>query len=134
MQKKLSKSVEDTAKIAREFAKKLKGNETILLHGELGAGKTAFAKALAAALGVEETVTSPTFTFLKTYTGRAPFFHFDLYRAKDETELLELGLKEYIGEGICVIEWNCFKNLGKVIEVKITRLENGDRSFEWQTF
>ena len=116
----ISRSLADTQGIAKRLAATLKGNEIIVLHGGLGAGKTAFCKALAKALGVKEVVTSPTFTFLKCYQGRFPFYHFDLYRAESEDEVVELGLREYIGKGVCAIEWNKFGNLGEVTEISIT--------------
>ena len=74
--------------MAEKIARTLRGGEVIVLSGELGAGKTAFTKALAAALGVKETVLSPTFTMVKEYKGEnLGLYHFDLYRIEDAAEL-----------------------------------------------
>ena len=78
----------------------------ILLSGELGAGKTVFARGVGSGLGVQTPITSPTFTLLNAHQGLLPFYHFDLYRLDDEEELFELGLEELLtGEGVCLLEW-----------------------------
>ena len=103
-----SKSEEETQNIASSFAGSLKGGEVLLLKGDLGAGKTAFSKGLAVAFGVEEIVTSPTFTILNEHYGKnLNLYHFDMYRIEDESELKELGFDEFIGkkDGVCAIEW-----------------------------
>jgi tRNA threonylcarbamoyladenosine biosynthesis protein TsaE len=93
--------------IAARITDELRSGSVIALTGELGAGKTVFAKAVARALGVAENVTSPTFTLIKEYdSGRLPFYHFDVYRIEipDETEMA--GFREYFyGRGVSVIEW-----------------------------
>jgi len=72
----------------------------------LGSGKTTCVKGICAGLGVEEEVTSPTFTLINEYQGRLPVFHFDFYRIGSAQELRDLGLDEYFyGEGVCLIEW-----------------------------
>ncbi len=76
------------------------------LFGNLGSGKTTCIKGICAGLGVEEEVTSPTFTLINEYHGRLPVFHFDFYRIGSVQELRELGLDEYFyGDGVCLIEW-----------------------------
>lgn len=102
-----SYSYEDTARIAAEFADTLKGGEFIAMYGDLGAGKTAFTQGLAKALGIEQHVTSPTFTIVNEYEGRLPLFHFDVYRIVDPEEMYEIGYEEYLDRGgVCIVEWS----------------------------
>ena len=79
----------------------------ICLDGELGSGKTVFTKGLANALGIKESVTSPTFTIIKEYNdGEMPLYHMDVYRLKQPEEMYDLGYEEYFyGEGVTVVEW-----------------------------
>jgi tRNA threonylcarbamoyladenosine biosynthesis protein TsaE len=103
-------SVQDeagTEKLAAALARALPPQAVIALHGTLGAGKTRFVQALAAAVGFERsTVVSPTFVLLQTYAGRQPIHHFDAYRLRDEDEFLALGADEYLaGPGWSIIEW-----------------------------
>ena len=128
-----SDSEEETFELAKKVANTLKGGETVLLSGDLGAGKTTFAKGLAAALGVEEEVTSPTFTVMNVYEdGRLPLYHLDMYRIEDESETEELGFEETIPQNaVKVVEWNKLQNLtGRVIDVKITGGDDNCRIFE----
>ena len=98
-----------TAAVAAELAAQLASPCVIALWGDLGAGKTSFARALIRAMpGVDgaQEVPSPTFTLLQTYdTDAGPLYHFDLYRIEDPSELMELGWDDAIDEGICLIEW-----------------------------
>ena len=102
----VSSSREDTIKAAENLAGKFVGGEVVLLSGELGAGKTVFAKGVAKALGVAQEVTSPTFAIHNSYEGRLTLNHFDFYRL-DETEAEVLGLDEFFGgkDSVCLIEW-----------------------------
>lgn len=126
------KSPSGTARLAERFAKSLKGGEIILLNGDLGAGKTTFAKSLLKTLGVKEEVTSPTFTIMKRYEGeKFSLNHFDLYRIESTEELDELGFDEYLSEpnAISIVEWNQFERLnGTVYSVSIIRTGNKSRS------
>ncbi|WP_276353902.1 tRNA (adenosine(37)-N6)-threonylcarbamoyltransferase complex ATPase subunit type 1 TsaE [Cohnella caldifontis] len=101
-----AESEEDTAAFAAALAEKAEPGSVLALDGDLGAGKTRFAQAFAAALGVPGTVNSPTFTIIKEYEGgRLPFYHMDVYRLSLE-EADELGLDEYfMGEGVTLVEW-----------------------------
>ena len=95
-----------TDAIATRIAPLLHRGDCVLLVGEMGAGKTAFTKALAAALGVTEVVTSPTFTLLHTYLGeRLTIHHLDVYRLERTGELDDLGLRELLDEAVVVVEW-----------------------------
>lgn len=90
--------------LAKRLAPGLRPGDVLCLTGDLGAGKSVLARALARALGVEGVITSPTYTYVREYRGRLPVYHFDLYRMGDEAD--SLWLDEYLfGEGVCIIEW-----------------------------
>ncbi len=92
---------------ARKLAAHAEPGGLYLLSGDLGTGKTVFAKGFAEGLGIAECVNSPTFTIMQTYDGgRLPFYHFDVYRIGDVSEMYELGYEEYFfGKGVCLVEW-----------------------------
>lgn len=98
----------ETFELGRRIAEGAKPGELYCLDGDLGAGKTVFAKGFAAGLGITEPVTSPTFTIIKEYDdGRIPLYHFDVYRIGDPTEMDALGYEEYFfGDGVCLVEWS----------------------------
>jgi tRNA threonylcarbamoyladenosine biosynthesis protein TsaE len=102
-----SRQPADTVAFARAITPQLQRGAVLALCGELGTGKTQFVKGLAAGLGYQGEVTSPTFTLIHEYLGgRLPLYHFDFYRLDTEDEALRLGLEEYLaGDGVCVIEW-----------------------------
>jgi len=102
-----SVSPADTQRIGREFAASLLRGSVIALVGQLGAGKTQFVKGVAAGIGADGEVTSPTFTLLHEYTGgRFPVYHFDFFRIEDRQAAERLGLDEYFfGDGVSVVEW-----------------------------
>ena len=103
----VTNSASETRELGARLAEKLKAGDVILLEGELGAGKSELARGVARGLGVQETVTSPSFTILNVYeSGRIPLYHFDWYRLESEEELYELGMDEYLGgAGIALVEW-----------------------------
>lgn len=101
----VSRSTEETMGIAERLGQEAEAGDLFALDGDLGAGKTHFSKGLAKGLGVEAMVNSPTFTILKVYNGRLPFYHIDAYRL-DENEEEELGLDEYMDDdGVTAVEW-----------------------------
>lgn len=101
-----SNGLQDTEALAAWLAKATVPGTVIGLDGDLGAGKTAFSQLFAKHLGVKGIVNSPTFTIIKEYEGRLPFYHMDVYRLSIE-EADELGLDEYFyGEGVCLVEWS----------------------------
>src|SRR5690349_16704452 len=93
----ISRSADETVALGRAQATLLRRGDVLALCGDLGAGKTHFVKGLAAALGTDAAVTSPTFTLIHEYPGgRLPLYHFDFYRLDDEDEALKIGLDEYL--------------------------------------
>ena len=124
----ITNSREETIRAAQEFAKGLKGGDVVLLSGELGAGKTTFTKGIALTLGVQDSVTSPTFTIVKEYVGETlDLYHMDMYRLSGD--LTELGLEEYLGKekGVSVIEWCAEVDFhARVFDVSFAYLD-GDR-------
>ena len=103
----ISRSPEDTQKLAAELGKRVRDGLVLCLRGELGAGKTCFVQGLTAALGVREPAVSPTYNLMNIYEGRRTVYHFDLYRLASEEELEEIGFYEYAEDTDCVvlIEW-----------------------------
>ncbi|MGV8146878.1 MAG: tRNA (adenosine(37)-N6)-threonylcarbamoyltransferase complex ATPase subunit type 1 TsaE [Alkaliphilus sp.] len=96
----------ETKSIAIILSKLVKKGDLIYLTGDLGAGKTLFTQSFATGLGVEEQVTSPTFTIIKEYDGIIPLYHFDVYRIERLEQMEDIGYDEYFfGEGVCIIEW-----------------------------
>ena len=102
-----------------------------MLNGDLGVGKTVFTKGFGKGLGIEEPISSPTFTIMQIYEqGRIPLYHFDVYRIADPEEMDEIGYEDYFfGNGVCLIEWaSLIEELipEHVIEVQIEKvLEKG---------
>ena len=102
-----SNSPKETENIARAFSKELKSGDVLCSNGDLGVGKTAFVQGLVKALGVNEPISSPTFTIVNCYEGTLPIYHFDVYRIDDSDEMYEIGFEEYVyGNGISIIEWS----------------------------
>lgn len=103
----ISKSIDDTYKIASDFADSLTIGDIVLLNGDLGAGKTVFVKAVTEKFSKGEAVAvSPTFLIVNVYETAPPIYHFDLYRINDDSELDAIGAEEYLfGDGISFVEW-----------------------------
>lgn len=102
-----SRSPEETFQAGKRLAGRLAAGDCVLLSGSLGAGKTVFAKGIAAGLGADpDEARSPTFTLVNVYPGRCPVYHIDLYRIEKAQELTELGLEEMLGtDGVAIVEW-----------------------------
>lgn len=100
-------SEKETFELGQSLGEYLKGDEVILLIGELGAGKTVFTKGIAAGLYVEDVnqVCSPSFTIMNFYRARVPIIHLDLYRLNNEDEITDLGWEDYLGQAVIVVEW-----------------------------
>ncbi len=102
-----SYSEKDTFDTARKLAEVSKKGDIYALVGDLGVGKTAFAKGFAEGLGIRESIVSPTFTILQIYeSGRMPLYHFDVYRIGDVSEMDEIGYEDcFWGDGVSLVEW-----------------------------
>jgi len=100
-------SEEETIHEGEKLGRKLRRGAVVALYGDLGAGKTAFTRGLAAGLGIGMNVSSPTFTIVNEYPGDIPLFHFDMYRLDSEGELFDIGWDDYHDRGgVCVVEWS----------------------------
>lgn len=97
----------DTKRFGHVLAKDLKPGTVLALMGDLGTGKTTLTKYIAEGLGVQEMLTSPTFTIVREYhSGRLPLYHFDVYRLESAEDLFEIGAEEYFyGGGVSIVEW-----------------------------
>jgi tRNA threonylcarbamoyladenosine biosynthesis protein TsaE len=117
----LSASEEETSSAGEALGGTLKPGEVVLLHGALGAGKTAFVRGLARGLGADpEDVSSPTFTLIQQYSGRVTLYHVDLYRLEPR-EVEDLGLDELTdGDGVVAIEWAERWQIPPAVAVEVT--------------
>lgn len=135
--KRICKTLKDTAELATQFAKLIDNGVFICLYGEIGAGKTAFVKKLAEALGVTERVTSPSFVILNEYhSAKLPLYHFDLYRLENVgISTIEDELREYTtGRKITLVEWAEF-DAGALpfdrLEINVTYDDDDSRCYEF---
>lgn len=126
-----TRSAEETFRFGKELGQMASPGQVFTLTGNLGVGKTVFTQGFASGLGVEEAVSSPTFTIVQVYeSGRLPFYHFDVYRIGDVEEMDEVGFDDYVlGEGVSLIEWaNLIEEILPIhrTEIKIEKdLEQG---------
>ena len=126
MNKFISKSEQDTINFAENFANQLHKKDIIVLSGDLGSGKTKFVQGVLKHFGLENEISSPTFTIVNEYNADiCPIYHFDVYRLADIDEFYAMGGEEYFENWICLIEW------GEIIEdalpsnyIKITFSKN----------
>ena len=118
-----SYSKDDTYELGRRIGSRIQAGSVITLIGDLGVGKTVFAKGLAEGLDIEDDIVSPTFTIVQIYEeGRMPLYHFDVYRIEDCDEMYEIGYEDYFfGEGVCLIEWA--DNISELIPKECIRIE-----------
>lgn len=100
-------SAEETVALGERLGALLRPGDIIALEGNLAAGKTTITKGIARALGVDDTITSPTFCLVSEYEGKMPLYHFDVYRLQGADDFANLGADEMLyGNGVCVIEWS----------------------------
>lgn len=130
----LSHGEADTIKFAESYAATLKGGDVVLLDGEMGAGKTVFAKGVAKGLGIEDEILSPTYAYMNDYYGK--LYHYDCYRLTSGEHAESLGLCDYFyAGGICLIEWAC--NIASVLperckKVTIKKINESDREISYE--
>lgn len=130
----VSNSVSDTEGIGKKIAEKYGAYCVIALFGQLGMGKTAFARGFASYFGISRDVSSPTFAILNEYSGSTKIFHFDMYRISGPDDLYSTGFYDCIGEGAIIIEWSeniedCLPSDAVKIRISAGKNEN-QRIFE----
>ena len=102
-----TRSAKETFELGVEIGSRAKAGDVYTMVGDLGVGKTVFTQGMAKGLEITEAISSPTFTIVQVYDeGRLPFYHFDVYRIGDISEMDEIGFEDYVyGEGVSLIEW-----------------------------
>ncbi len=129
----ITKSPEQTELLGKKLAELLRPGDVIAYYGDLGAGKTAFTRGLAAGLGIREAVTSPTYTIVNEYlSGRMPLFHFDMYRLSSSDELFDIGWEDYLARGgVCAVEWS--ENVADALTDAISiTIEKDPAQLDWR--
>lgn len=121
-----SDSPKVTEQIGQKIADRLKGKEVVAMFGGLGMGKTALTRGIAAGLGAEDCVSSPTFALVNEYEGRCRIYHFDMYRISGIDDLYAIGFFDYLDTGVLIIEWS--ENIADALpeDSIIIRLEHGE--------
>ena len=130
-----TRSAEETYQLGVEIGKKAKKGQVLTLVGDLGVGKTVFTQGLAKGLEIEEPISSPTFTIVQVYDeGRLPFYHFDVYRIGDISEMDEIGFEDYVyGEGVSLIEWaNLIEEILPEERIAITIEKDLEKGFDYR--
>lgn len=128
----ISKNPENTIVLAEKLGKYLKKGMVLCLNGDLAGGKTTFTKGIAKALKINETINSPTFTILKIYEGDLMLYHIDAYRLANNP--YDLGIDEYISDGVMVIEWpEFFKDYlpEEYLDIYFTFIDDNTRSISF---
>ena len=115
----LSDGPDSTFNFGKQYASTLSAGDVVLLNGEMGAGKTVFAKGVAAGLGIEDEILSPTYAYMNDYYGK--LYHFDCYRLSDGAQAEALGLTDYFyADGVCLVEWA--ENISSVLPDRVKRV------------
>lgn len=129
-----TKTPEETIDLGFKIGQKLKKGDIIAMQGTLAAGKTTITKGIAKALGIEDTITSPTFCLISEYYGKMPLYHMDVYRLEGGDDFVNLGTDDMLyGDGVSIIEWSekIMDELPKkTIILKITPSDDGTRLIE----
>lgn len=130
MEKIISNSEHETKLIGKKIAENLKKGDVVVLTGELGSGKTKFTEGVLQFFGLDNEISSPTFTIVNEYSNdKTTIYHFDVYRLEDEDEFFAIGGEEYFEKGICLIEWGeLIENAlpKKYIKIEFNRLFEDD--------
>ena len=130
-----SRSPEETFRFGEALGQKAQAGQVYTLVGDLGVGKTLFTQGFAKGLGVEDAISSPTFTIVQEYEdGRLPFYHFDVYRIGDISEMDEVGFDDYVyGEGVSLIEWaNLIEEILPAKRTQITIEKDLEQGFDYR--
>ncbi|MBP3462381.1 MAG: tRNA (adenosine(37)-N6)-threonylcarbamoyltransferase complex ATPase subunit type 1 TsaE [Tyzzerella sp.] len=130
-----TRSAEETYQLGIEIGQKATKGQVYTLVGDLGVGKTVFTQGLAKGLAIEEPISSPTFTIVQVYDeGRLPFYHFDVYRIGDISEMDEIGFEDYVyGEGVSLIEWaNLIEEILPEERIAITIEKDLEKGFDYR--
>lgn len=130
-----TKSPEETFRVGMHLGEKAIPGQVFTLIGDLGVGKTVFTQGFAKGLGVEESVSSPTFTIVQVYEeGRIPLYHLDVYRIADVEEMEEIGFEDYVmGDGVALIEWaNQIQEILPVPRTEITIEKDIEQGFDYR--
>ena len=126
----ITNSPQETEALGQKLGQMLPAGTVIAYRGDLGAGKTAFTRGLARGLGIQDPVTSPTYTIVNEYLGgRIPLFHFDMYRLHSADDLFDIGWDDYLErQGICAVEWS--ENVEEALEnpLVVTICKTGEES------
>ncbi len=132
-------SADETIALGRKIGALLHKGDIIAMQGTLAAGKTTITKGIAEALGVKDTITSPTFCLISEYAGKMPLYHMDVYRLDGAEDFINLGVDDMLyGKGVCIIEWSekiMTELPKKTIVLRITPGKDDDRTIEienWQ--
>ena len=128
-------SAKETYELGVEIGKKAISGQVYTMVGDLGVGKTVFTQGMARGLEIEEAISSPTFTIVQVYDeGRLPFYHFDVYRIGDVSEMDEIGFDDYVyGEGVSLIEWaNLIEEILPEERISITIEKNLEKGFDYR--
>ena len=124
----LANSVDDTRAIAAATARCARIGDLIVLAGEMGVGKTAFAQGFGRELGILEPITSPTYTLVHSYQStRMHFHHADVYRLENTTEVVDLAFDELLEDGLVLVEWGDVVDLGPQLRVELRHLEQDEQ-------
>ena len=123
-------SDKETEAIGEAFGRSVKDGTVVAMYGDLGAGKTAFVRGMARGMGIDERVSSPTFTIVNEYLGDRTLIHFDMYRLGSADELFDIGWEDYLARGaVCAVEWS--ENVEEAFygdEIRLTIEKTSDTS------